>query len=75
MLAKMIWLSKLFQVWSMMKFIRRFPNAVFFKAPYERSNKQLFFENAMFLLTFYQLQLGKKIILKQIVPSIDKIYE
>ena len=31
----------------MMKFIRRFPNAVFFKAPYERSNKQLSFENAM----------------------------
>ena len=63
--------SKLFQV--LINLSGSLSQGSFFKALYEMSNKQLFFQSAMYL-TFYQLKFGKKIMLKQIVSSIDKIY-
>ena len=62
--------------WSMIKFIRRCPQVVFLKRPRKGAINSSFFREVLQISsTFYQLQFGKNIMLKQNVSSIDKIYQ
>ena len=64
--------GKYFQ--GLINFIRKTFPKLFVKALYKRSKEQLRSQRSMFL-TFYQLKLAKKAMLKQIVSSTDKVYQ